>query len=193
MKPLFSRLKNYWNEIPQLVRKFLIRSLIIFSIWKFTYHMLLKPTRVIDVPLTVQTSKNTTQLLALLYPTLNFTTIQSIPANNKDFFGVQILKNSKKILTILDPCNALEVFVLYIAFIISLPSNLKRMSLFVIGGVIGIYILNIIRCTFLGILNMDRSSYIDFAHHYLFTMVVYVAIFIGWALYINQSPATNEI
>jgi hypothetical protein len=39
----------------------------------------------------------------------------------------------------------------------------------------------------LAMLNINRSLYVDFAHHYLFTMVVYIAIFAGWALYINKT------
>lgn len=191
MKPNTSALIKYWQEIPASVRKFLITSIILFTIWKVCYHLYLKPTRLIDIPLTVQTANNTQQLLQAIYPNYNFTNEQRLPKEKIDFFGVYIMKDSKKIIGIFDPCNALEVFVIYIGLIICLPSNFKRMALYIVLGIVGLYILNILRCTFLGILNINRSVYVDFAHHYLFTMVVYIGIFLGWASYIKQS--TNEI
>ncbi|MBC7651751.1 MAG: hypothetical protein H7101_08380 [Deinococcales bacterium] len=191
MKPNTSALIKYWQEIPASVRKFLITSIILFTIWKVCYHLYLKPTRLIDIPLTVQTANNTQQLLQAIYPNFNFTNEQRLPKEKIDFFGVYIMKDSKKIIGIFDPCNALEVFVIYIGLIICLPSNFKRMALYIVLGIVGLYILNILRCTFLGILNINRSVYVDFAHHYLFTMVVYIGIFLGWASYIKQS--TNEI
>ena len=191
MRPNTNALKKYFQEIPASVRKFLITSLILFSIWKVTYHLYLKPTRLIDIPLTVQTAKNTQQLLAIIYPNFNFTIEQKMPKEKIDFFGVYIMKDSKRIVGIFDPCNALEVFVIYIGFIICLPSNFKRMALYIFIGILSLYGLNILRCSVLGILNFNRSNYVDFAHHYLFTMVIYVGIFLGWASYIKQ--ATNEI
>ena len=191
MRPNTNALKKYFQEIPASVRKFLITSLILFSIWKVTYHLYLKPTRLIDIPLTVQTAKNTQQLLAIIYPNFNFTIEQKMPKEKIDFFGVYIMKDSKRIVGIFDPCNALEVFVIYIGFIICLPSNFKRMALYIFIGILSLYGLNILRCSVLGILNFNRSNYVDFAHHYLFTMVIYVGIFLGWASYIKQ--ANNEI
>jgi exosortase family protein XrtF len=191
MKPNTSALKKYFQEIPPSVRRFLITSIILFSIWKITYHFYLKPTRLIDIPLTVQTAKNTQQLLSVFYPMYNFTSQQKIPVQKIDFFGVYVMKDSKRIIGIFDPCNALEIFIIYIGFIICLPSNFKRMALYIIFGIIGLYILNILRCSVLGILNLNRSNYVDFAHHYIFTMVVYIGIFLGWASYIKQS--TNEV
>jgi exosortase family protein XrtF len=191
MKPFYSKIANYWKEIPVSVRKFLLRTLIIFSIWKISYHVYIKPHRLLDVPLTTQTSNNTRQLLSIFYPNYHFTTSANKPANKNDFFGVTIYNETKKVVTILDPCNALELFIMYTGFIFCMPSNWKRMALFISIGLASIYLLNIIRCAVLGVLNINRSLYIDFAHHYLFTMVVYIAIFLGWALYIKKS--TNEI
>lgn len=191
MKLNTTAFKKYWEEIPVSVRNFLITSIVLFSIWKVSYHVFLKPTRLIDVPLTVQTAKNTQQLLAAIYPKYSFTSEQIIPTKKIDFFGVYIIKDSKRIVGIFDPCNALEIFVIYIGFIICLPSNFKRMALYISLGIIGLYILNILRCSVLGILNFNKSNYVDFAHHYLFTMVVYIGIFLGWASYIKQP--TNDI
>ena len=187
MATTISDLKKYWVDIPSAVRSFLVKAVLCFLIWKVTYHLYIKPHRLLDVPLTVQTASNTQQVLAFIYPQKNFTNKEVITHNKADFFGISIMANGKKVITVLDPCNALELYILYVLFIICLPSNWKRMLLFISLGIVGIYLLNIARCAVLGMLNINRSLYVDFAHHYLFTMVVYIAIFAGWALYINKT------
>lgn len=187
MATTFSDLKKYWAEIPSAVRSFLVKAVIFFLIWKVAYHLYIKPHRLFDVPLTQQTATNTQQALAIIYPNIQFTSKEVVIRNKADFYGISIMANGRKIITVLDPCNALELYILYTFFIICLPSNWRRMLLFISLGIVGIYLLNIARCAVLGMLNINRSLYVDFAHHYLFTMVVYIAIFAGWALYLNKT------
>lgn len=185
--PNISILKKYWQDIPSAVRSFLLKALLCFLIWKLAYHLYIKPHRFFDVPLTQQTATNVQQMLQLIYPKIHFTSTEVVVRSSADFYGITIRGDAKRIITILDPCNALELYILYMLFIICLPSNWKRMLLFIGLGTLGIYVLNIARCVVLTILNMNGSLYVDFAHHYLFAMVVYIAIFAGWALYINKS------
>lgn len=187
MASTINNLKKYWQDIPRAVRSFLLKALLCFLIWKVAYHLFIKPHRLFDVPLTLQTATNTQQVLQLIYSQIHFTNTEVVVHSATDFYGITIWANAKKVITVLDPCNALELYVLYVLFIICLPSNWKRMALFIGLGILGIYVLNIARCVVLAILNLHRSLYVDFAHHYLFTMVVYIAIFAGWALYINKS------
>lgn len=187
MASTISDLKKYWQDIPSAVRSFLLKAVLCFLVWKVGYHLYIKPHRFLDVPLTQQTATNTQQMLQLIYPKIHFSNTEVVMRSGADFYGITIWANAKKIITVLDPCNALELYILYVLFIICLPSNWKRMLLFVGLGILGIYVLNIARCVVLAMLNMNRSLYVDFAHHYLFTMVVYIAIFAGWALYINKS------
>jgi exosortase/archaeosortase family protein len=177
---------KYWQDIPSTVRSFLLKALVCFVIWKIAYHLYIMPNRLLYVPLTIQVTAHAKQLLSLVYPQKHFTITEVAVNNNSDFFGISIFSNGKKVITLLDACNGLELYIIYISFIVCLPSNLKRMLLFISLGTIGIYMLNVIRCVVLGVLNINRSLYVDFAHHYLFTMVVYIAIFIGWAFYINK-------
>ena len=54
-----TQFKTFWAEVPPLVQKFLIRAFVIFLVWKFAYHLALKPTKVIDGLLTQITEKLT--------------------------------------------------------------------------------------------------------------------------------------
>ena len=180
-----TQFKTFWAEVPPLVQKFLIRAFVIFLVWKFAYHLVLKPTRIIDKPLTQITAKFTMRTLQGMYPKNAFSYIELLPNNRVDFFAVNLFRDSKKVIGISDACNGLELFVLYIGFLFCLPNSFKKMGLFIVVGFLIIYLLNIGRCTFIAWLNMNRSTYIDFAHHYLFKLVVYAGIFGGWMLYLR--------
>lgn len=179
-----TQFRNFWGEIPTTVQKFLIRVLIIFLVWKVAYHFVLKPSRVIDKPLTQITAKITVKALERIYPNNIFSTIEMLPSNKIDFFSVDIFKNGKKVLGIFDPCNGLELYVLYIGLLASLAiTNWKRAIYFIIGGIASIFIINIVRCTIIGYLNINRSFYVDVAHHYIFKLIVYLFTFLLWVWY----------
>ena len=54
--------------LPKNIQQFLLRSLIIFVVWKIFYHVLLFPARIPDRQLTNVTTYLTQQLLYINYP-----------------------------------------------------------------------------------------------------------------------------
>ena len=93
---------------------------------------------------------------------------------------------------IFDDCNGLDLFIIYIAFIVLLPYPAWRKLIFSIGGLIAIFIGNIIRCVSLYWVYVHFRGMFDFNHHYVFTIIMYLIIFYGWVLY-TKSPKINEI
>jgi len=83
-------------------------------------------------------------------------------------------------LSVADACNALELFVLYAGFIICFPSSTKRKIVFTIGGILFIFLINVLRCAGLTWIFTFHPQYGDFSHHFLFTFIVYACIFLLW-------------
>lgn len=100
--------------------------------------------------------------------------------------GVEVLIGQRHAIGIADGCNGLALFVVYLGFIICFPIQWKRFLLFAIGGVFVIHILNIARVSGLAWVNLNFSEYMDFAHHYLFKILVYSGIFYLWVLYAKR-------
>lgn len=184
--------KKYTQSIPYAVKILLVKAFILFVIWKLMYHLWLGPTRIIDKPLTDITTASTV-VFVKLFDKQNTIRWQSgiIPAD-KEFYKANIYLNNKKILGIADPCNALELFVLFAGFLIVFPTNLKRLMFFLINGIVFIFCINVLRCSAMYWLNVTKSIFFDFAHHYLFKIIAYGAIFYSWILYTkstnNQTP-----
>lgn len=181
----FSIIKKL-DFIPRQIQRFLLKILIVFLIWKLSYHLYLRPHNTIDLPLTNITAKATAMVLHTFDKNNTYTTVP-VPTTNKDsFYKVTIFKNGRKGLSIADPCNALELMVLFWGFIVCIPTNAKRLLLFSIFGLIVVFALNVIRCMLMFQLNVSDHEWFDFAHHYGFKLVVYFAIFLIWVLYAKK-------
>lgn len=162
------------EKIPPAVKQFAKRGLFLFAGWIILYHVCLKPFRIPDHWLSNTTGIATAKLLTSWYAPATFI--------EKDSFACVFI-DGRSVIRIGDPCNALDLMVLYAAFIICLPTTKKRMISFIISGIVAIFVLNILRCNALVWLAINRNELVDFAHKYAFSAIVYCAIFYGWILY----------
>lgn len=181
-----SSLYKQWLGIPLTLRRFCIKALVLILCWKLAYHLYLKPHRTIDAPLTNITAVTTASFLQVFYSNQEISSQQSYTVNSKDHIPATILLNGQKKLGIADACNALELFVLYVGFIVCFPTTSSRMCYFILGGIVGIFILNILRCSGMFWFNLYKSQWFDFAHHYAFKIIVYTSIFGAWVWYCKK-------
>ena len=171
-------IKTQLNSVPAPVKLFAKRALLLLAVWVLIYHVALKPYRIPDRLLSNATATSTAKLLSAWYEPATFM--------EKDGWACVIINNTS-IIRIGDPCNALDLMALYIGFILCIPTKAKRMLLFITGGIIAIFILNTLRCNALAWLAIHKNGWVDFAHKYAFTAIVYCAIFYGWIMYTNKS------
>jgi exosortase/archaeosortase family protein len=176
-------IKNAWQNIPAGIQTFLKRALILFIVWKLVYHLFLFPGRIIDAPLTHWSSNGAAWIFKQIYPNIHFKIKEecnSDPSINNQITCMDyIFLNNKKIVGIADACNALELYVLYIGFLLCFPiSSVKRLLIFIVSGSVIIYVANILRLAALGYFGQKYNvKFVDIAHHYIFKILVYAIIF----------------
>lgn len=184
-------LKSLTNDIPKPIMLFLGKALLVFIIWKLVYGLFLSDTRLLDNPLTTHVANASVYVLNGLGDMSGFTSV------TEDFTYIEaegfvtekaskIYHNDRLVLYIADICNGLELMVLYIGFIVCMPSRFWRKVKYIIIGVILIDMINILRCTGLIYLREYYHAYFDFAHHYLFKAAVYSATFLMWMVYARK-------
>lgn len=89
-------------------------------------------------------------------------------------------------------CSGLEMFVVYVAFILIMNNGAwKRMLWFLPLGLLSIVFLNIIRIVSLAFIFNFTPDYLQFNHKYTFVLVVYGAIFGLWYLWVNKVANKN--
>lgn len=189
-------LSQKWKQIPASVRMFLLSGLVFFIIWKLIYLLFLLPTRVVDRPLTYAVGQGTTTALNFITHSKTFSAKDGIDTFREGNsvrieYMVEIDANRERALSIADVCNGLELIILYLGFIICLPSQISRKIKFSVAGVILIYIVNVLRCTALILIYLHYPAYLDFSHHYLFKFLIYSFIFLLWYSYTQKLVLTN--
>jgi exosortase/archaeosortase family protein len=171
--------------VPLKVRSFLTRATIIFIVWKLVYGLALAPVRFPDKPLTRLTGASATFLYKHL---LGEQVVLYKDEVNKGFNTSAVYINNRRAITIGDGCNGMELYVLFIAFLFCIPSTLKRQIAFSLAGIGVIFICNGLRCFGLAWMFLNNYyNWIDFAHHYLFKVIIYGIMFYGWVLYVKKS------
>ncbi len=191
-----NRLKSSLQDIPLPIRLFLGKALLFFIVWKIIYVSFLSHSKLLDYPLTSHVAE--ASVLVLNNIGLSGFTAERDVIEKEDgtFFesnsAMLIVHNDKVSLFIADVCNALELFVLYIGFIICMPSSFWRKVKYIIIGVIIIDVVNILRCCGLIYINENSTEYFEFAHHYVFKIVVYGVTFLMWIVYSRKLSFKNE-
>lgn len=161
------------HSIPPNVRPFLVRAAILVAVWELLYNFVLKPSGIPDDQLTRMVQLGAMKLLSWFYTDIG-----------ED--GNRIVLNGNDAVSIARQCNGLELIVLYLGFILCLPSGWKRMLSFSLVGVLVIYVLNVIRTALLAAMYDADHSLTDFAHHYVFKIIIYAVVFLGWVLYMKK-------
>jgi exosortase/archaeosortase family protein len=186
------------HQIPGPVKSFLLKAAILFVAWKVVYLVFLLPGRVLDKPLTTAVAKSTAGTLAFFYPADDYNAAPGIhsifagalptSAGREAMEPVMMIRSGNDVLlNIADACNGLEVVALYAGLILCLPASPRRKLAYIFGGIVGIEVLNVIRCAGLVLVYLHEPEYLNFSHHYLFTLVVYAFIFWLWYLY-SRNP-----
>lgn len=189
------KLKSFFKDIPLPIRLFLGKALLFFIVWKIIYSFFLFDSKLLDYPLTTHVAEASVLLLnniGMSGYAAERDLIEEGGALVESNSAMLIVHDDEVSLFIADQCNALELFVLYIGFIICMPSSFLRKLKYIIIGVIIIDVVNILRCCGLIYINEYSDQYFEFAHHYLFKIIVYGCTFIMWIIFSRKLSLKNE-
>jgi len=153
------------------------------------YVLWLRPQGILDAPLTTAIGTSTAGVLNLFAEHSDFQPVRSFPVagpeEDVEAGGVvDIYRNGENTLRIASACNGLEIMVLYAGFLFCFPAaSPSRRWTFLGIGLALIFLFNIIRCALLVWIFLRYRQYLDFSHHFLFTFIVYICVFLLWYKY----------
>lgn len=179
------KIKSLINEIPYPIRLFLGKALLFFIVWKIIFVGFLSSSKILDHPLTTHVADASVYLLNEFSSMSGFEAVREVKTTVYDGeyateVASQIYHNGKRVLYIADVCNGLELMVLYIGFIVCMPSRFWRKLIYILLGVVILDLVNITRCIGLIYLREYFEYYFEFAHKYLFKISVYAVTFLIW-------------
>lgn len=99
---------------------------------------------------------------------------------------LDVFYNSKKVIRIIEGCNAVSVMILFVAFVLAFSGKFKTTFFFLLFGIFSIYILNIARIAILTVLLYHFPDQVHLLHGVLFPLIIYGFVFLLWIFWINK-------
>lgn len=118
--------------------------------------------------------------------------MEVVPSKVEPAMNLQM--QGKTLARVVEGCNAVSVMLLFISFMLAFFGNLKRTLLFILGGVVLIYCMNVLRIALLTIGLYVYPEYGELLHGTVFPAVIYGTVFVLWFGWIQsyKKPAKNE-
>jgi exosortase/archaeosortase family protein len=160
---------------------FLLKALLLYIVWFCTYDLWLKKIGVLDNFI----------IDNLVYLSVNFLEMfDNVLYVDYHTVGIYGAYSSVNVGT---GGNALELFVLFLGFILIFEGSWKAKIWFIPLGVIIIHLLNVVRILSLIFIGTVSKSLLEFNHKYTFTIIMYVITFIGWMIWVKYFASKTKI
>ena len=95
--------------------------------------------------------------------------------------------NGSSAVSLFEGCNGLAVMILFFAFVFAFKGNWKDLLWFVPLGLGIIHLFNLGRLALLIYLAHGNSPLFHFMHKYLFTLIIYAAVFGLWVVWVKKA------
>lgn len=160
--------------------KFLIVMGALTLMWFVTYEFALKTNGMLDNYITLHVTDAVCFLLNLSgYETYYKTTLRLGEA------FIYFTPKLKPVVRMGASCNGLELFVLFLFFIVAYPGRWVYKIPYLILGLLFIDVINILRSYWLTLMAYNHYPYFDLFHRYIFIFMIYGAVFGMWMLWAN--------
>jgi exosortase family protein XrtF len=88
-------------------------------------------------------------------------------------------------------CNAISIMILFVAFVLAFYKGFKTF-LFILAGLVLLYIMNLFRIVGLNIVMTDYKQYGKAFHDFIFPAVIYGTVVLLWLVWIKFFALKNE-
>ncbi len=158
--------------------RFLLIGLVLYIGWVLLHEGVLKPRGIIDPWLTNLVSINSVQVLNLMGYEVDQVRLED---------GNRIVNSQGEgLLRIAYICDGLELYVIFLIFLLAFPGPWKDKLWYVPMGFVVIYIFNQVRVVSLILTQIHAPQYLHFNHKYTFVIIVYGVIFLLWMIWVRK-------
>ncbi|MEQ8237620.1 MAG: archaeosortase/exosortase family protein [Cyclobacteriaceae bacterium] len=176
------------DKIRSILKKFVIRSTVIFIVWMVAYHGFIGPNGKADEWLTTKVVQSTKIGLTLLGYDTTPRKGDSEKGDNSRFVYI----DGQPVVLVDDPCNGLELVALFIGFLLCFPGPLRYKAVIIPVGSSIVFLINVIREVVLALNYKYFQQTFDFNHKYTYVFFVYLAIFLMWRFWLNQYSSIGK-
>jgi len=100
--------------------------------------------------------------------------------------NVSLQLSGQTVVNVYEGCNAINVSILFVAFLFAYIGTIKRTVIFALLGLIAIYIFNLLRVAGLFLVAKYFPDQLYLMHKFVFTGVIYAFVFFLWFLWVKK-------
>ena len=106
--------------------------------------------------------------------------------------NVALMLNGNIVVNVYEGCNAINVSILFIAFLFAYKGSFKRTLIFSTVGLVSIYLFNLIRVSGLFLVALYFPNHLYLMHKFVFTGVIYAFVFGLWFIWVTKINKVNH-
>lgn len=129
--------------------------------------------------ITQEVAQNSEKVISWFYQSIKIENVVNEPF-------VRMYFNNQYGVRIVEGCNGVSVIILFISFVVAFSGSLKNTLLFIFGGTLLIYILNVLRIALLVVLMYHFPEMKHLLHGVLFPAIIYGSVFLLWIIWVNK-------
>lgn len=99
--------------------------------------------------------------------------------------NVALWLNNEVVVYVFEGCNGINVMIVYLSFLVAYKGTIRQFLMFCFGGLVLIYLLNLVRVGLLAEVALFYPEQLYFFHKYLFTGFIYTLVFVLWYYWIK--------
>ena len=158
---------------------FLLRFLGVYVIGNIVYGLWIESYGTVADPITQLVSVNSAYFLKSLGLEAAIVTGNNVP-------NVALQLNGTTVVNVYEGCNAINVSILFVAFLFAYKTSLLRTLIYSFLGLLAIYFFNILRVAGLFIVANYFPDTLYLMHKFVFTGIIYALVFFLWYLWVAK-------
>jgi len=99
---------------------------------------------------------------------------------------LEIILNNMYLARLIEGCNAVSVMILFVSFVAAFSGKFSKTLLFILFGILTIYLLNVLRIALLIVLLFYFPEKRNLLHEIVFPLIIYGYVFLLWIFWINR-------
>ena len=107
--------------------------------------------------------------------------------------NVALQMDGQTVVRVFEGCNAINVSILFMAFLFAYKGSVKTTTLFALVGLMAIYLFNLLRVAGLFLVARFYPDQLYLMHKFVFTGIIYAFVFALWYLWVTKfaNPASH--
>lgn len=107
--------------------------------------------------------------------------------------NVPLVRNDVIVIEVYEGCNSVNVIIVYLCFLIAFRGAWKQLLKFAVGGIVIIYIMNVLRLAALYWIAFYYPQQLYFFHKFFFTGILYAVVFALWYWWIKNFTRWSSV